>query len=135
MSTKHRFFFVLAVPLLLAMRDPFQPLQDPCEQAKLSLWRYYGVVVSQERKIGFLLDAAGGWRRVQPEMVLPEGGKILQLTEREMVIATKDGCDVTRWRWSREGLKNETRDMLAADRTVVSVIPDGKTAPGVADGR
>lgn len=135
MSAKHRLILVLALPLLLAMRDPFQPPEDPCRIAQLPLWRYHGVIASQARQIGLLRDAAGGWRRVKPESQLPEGWKILQFTEQEMLITTGAGCDPARWRWQRESQKNEVRDSDVADGAA-AVARYGDTEPAsVDDGR
>ncbi|WP_123349886.1 MULTISPECIES: HofP DNA utilization family protein [unclassified Enterobacter] len=135
MSAKHGLAIVLALPLLLGMRDPFQPPDDPCRIAQLPLWRYYGVIASQTRQIGLLRDATGNWRRVQPESQLPAGWQIRQFTEREMLITTGAGCEPARWRWQRESQKNEVRDSDVAD-SAAAVARYGDTEPAsVDDGR
>lgn len=106
MYASSRTVLVLALPLLLGMRDPFRPPEDPCAVAALSRWHYHGVIVSQGRQIGLLRDSdGGGWLRVQASTQLPGGGQVLQLTEQELLTATGSGCDPTHQRWPREGLK------------------------------
>lgn len=130
-----RWILVLVLPLLLGMRDPFQPPEDRCGMAKLPLWRYHGAIVSQGRQIGLLRDANGGWRRVQPETQLPVGWQIVLLTERELLITTGIGCVPEQWSWPREGLRNETKETFTGDRSAGTGVPGGKTLFGVADGR
>lgn len=134
MRVKRWLSLAVVLPLLLAMRDPFQPVVDRCRIAQLTQWRYQGVVSSQMRQIGILRDAAGSWHRVKPKTILSGGWQVMRLTEQELLIATGGGCEPANWRWLREGVKDEAMESVAADNIGATDPPVGKESSRVADG-
>lgn len=106
-------WLLISLPLLLGMRDPFQPPPSNCPNGKTGEWRYSGVV-SGKRPLGIVRDANGRWLRVRDGETLPTGWRVLAFNEKELVIDTLAACEPQHWRWPREGTtKNENRDRRA----------------------
>lgn len=135
MTVKRIAGIIAVLPLLLAMRDPFQPVEDRCQIAMLGQWRYQGMVSSPERQTGLLRDASGRWHRVAQGTTLLTGWQVTEITVGELRVMTGSGCEPAYWRWMRKGIKNETMDSFTAARPVVVDMPGGKESHGIADGR
>ena len=101
---------LLALPLLLGMRDPFQPLPDRCQTAMLAQWRYQGFIDVNGHRRGVLRNAEGGWLRAAAGERLPPGWQVVSVTEQTLHITTAAGCEPAQWQWSRQGVKDEKVD-------------------------
>lgn len=106
--------WLLALPLLLGMRDPFQPLPDRCQTAALSQWRYQGFITVNGQRRGVLRNPEGGWHRAVAGKSLPTGWRVVSVTEQTLQIATAAGCEPALWQWQRQGARNEKVDSSRA---------------------
>jgi len=101
---------LLALPLLLGMRDPFQPLPDRCQTAALTQWRYQGFITVNGQRRGVLRSPEGRWHRVAAGESLPPGWRVVSLTEQTLQVATAADCEPAQWQWQRQGAKDEKVD-------------------------
>lgn len=108
---------LLLLPLLLGLRDPFQPPVSRCPDAALRQWRYAGVVLGKV-PVAIVRDETSRWLRLRHGDTLPQGGRVGALDEKELVIDMPGACEPPQWRWQRQGKKkDEKRDRgIAADR-------------------
>lgn len=108
---------LLLLPLLLGMRDPFQPPASRCPDAALRQWRYVGVVLGKV-PVAIVRDESARWLRLRQGDTLAQGGRVGVLNEKELVIDMPEGCEPPQWRWQRQGTKqDEKRDRgITADR-------------------
>lgn len=114
MRSKGLGWLLICLPILLGMRDPFQPPQLNCPNGKAGEWRYAGIVAGK-LSLGIVRDTQGRWFRVRPGESLPTGWRVQTVNEKEIVIDTLAACEPQHWRWPREGTtKNENRDIRAA---------------------
>ncbi|WP_414165763.1 HofP DNA utilization family protein [Superficieibacter sp. BNK-5] len=114
MRAKHGILLLITLPMIVGMRDPFQPPEDRCQTAQLAQWRYQGTIDHPPRRIGIVRDAQGKWRRVEMGSQLPAGWRVIQLTSQTLEIETGAGCDPAHWSWSRKGEQHENRDKHSA---------------------
>lgn len=105
---------LLALPLLLGMRDPFQPLPDRCQTAALAQWRYQGFINVNGQRRGVLRNPEGRWHRAAEGMSLPPGWRVVSVTAQALQIATATGCEPALWQWPRQGAKDEKVDSSRA---------------------
>jgi pilus assembly protein HofP len=111
---------LVCLPMLLGMRDPFQPPRLNCPGGKTGEWRYSGLVVGKTA-LGIVRDAHGRWLRVRPGELLSTGWRVEALNEMDIVIDTLAACEPQRWRWPREGTtQHENRD----SRAVTDLLPN-----------
>ena len=101
---------LLALPLLLGMRDPFQPLPDRCQTTTLAQWRYQGFIDVNGHRRGVLRNAEGRWIRATAGERLPPGWQVLSVTEQTLQVATAAGCGPAQWQGQRQGVKDEKVD-------------------------
>lgn len=101
---------LLALPLLLGMRDPFQPLPDRCQTTALAQWRYQGFITVNGQRRGILHNPEGGWHRAVAGESLPTGWRVVLVTEQTLQVATAAGCEPALWQWQRQGDKDEKVD-------------------------
>ena len=115
MRVKHG--VLLLLPLLLGLRDPFQPPASRCPDAALRQWRYVGVVLGKV-PVAIVRDETSRWLRLRQGDTLTQGGRVRALDEKELVIDMPGACEPPQWRWQRQGTKqDENRDRgIAADR-------------------
>ena len=108
---------LLLLPLLLGMRDPFQPPASRCPDAALRQWRYVGVVLGKV-PVAIVRDETPRWLRLRHGDTLAQGGRVRALDEKELVIDMPGACEPPQWRWQRQGTKqDENRDRgITADR-------------------
>ena len=108
-------WLLICLPMLLGMRDPFQPPQLNCPGGASDTWRYAGMV-SGEMPLGIVRDDNARWLRVRPGEPMPTGWQVVALNEKEIVIDTLAACEPQRRRWPREGTTpNEKRDIHAVN--------------------
>lgn len=108
-----RLLLYLIIPLICAMRDPFEPVTDSCQTAQLSLWRYRGMVQSGERWIGIMQNGEGKWHRVEQGKRLSTGWMVNEVAHDHLTIDAGAGCEPRRWQWKREGTQNVNKDKSA----------------------
>jgi len=101
---------LLVLPLLLAMRDPFQPLPDRCQTAALAQWRYQGFITVNDQRRGVLRSPEGRWHRAAAGQSLPPGWRVVSVTEQTLQITTAADCEPAQWQWQRQGAKDEKVD-------------------------
>ena len=108
---------LLLLPLLLGLRDPFQPPESRCPDATLHQWRYVGVVLGAV-PVAIVRDETSRWLRLRRGDTLAQGSRVAALNEKELVIDMPGACELPQWRWQRQGTKqDEKRDGgIAADR-------------------
>jgi len=108
---------LLLLPLLLGLRDPFQPPASRCPDATLRQWRYVGVVLGKV-PVAIVRDETSRWLRLRHGDTLTQGGRVRALDEKELVIDMPGACEPAEWRWQRQGTKqDENRDRgITADR-------------------
>lgn len=109
-----RMVILLGLPLLTAMRDPFQPPEDPCTSLRLMQWRYQGYVGNGIRSIGIVRNPSGKWLRLSVGEVLPVNGKVARLEPEYLDIDSGAECQPEFRMWYQEGTKNDAMD--TADR-------------------
>lgn len=101
---------LLLLPLLLGLRDPFQPPESRCPDATLQQWRYVGVVLGAV-PVAIVRDETSRWLRLRRGDTLAQGGRVAALNEKELVIDMPGTCEPSQWRWQRQGTKqDENRD-------------------------
>lgn len=101
---------LLLLPLLLGLRDPFQPPESRCPDATLRQWRYVGVVLGAV-PVAIVRDETSRWLRLRRGDTLAQGGRVAALNEKELVIDMPGTCEPSQWRWQRQGTKqDENRD-------------------------
>lgn len=110
MISDKRRALLLALPLLLGMRDPFQPLPDRCQTAALTHWRYQGFINVNGHRRGVLRTPEGRWHRAAAGESLPPGWRVVSVTEQTLQINTAAGCEPAQWQWQRQGVNNEKVD-------------------------
>lgn len=120
MESKSRAALVLLLPLLLGMRDPFIPPDDPCRTAQLSRWQYAGSVDSGQRQIAFLRDEKGKWRRIQREDVLMSGWRITEITTQSLTMETGEACEPSQWRIIKGEIEHDKKDKPAGAVTAAA---------------
>lgn len=120
MESKSRAALVLLFPLLLGMRDPFIPPDDPCRTAQLSRWQYAGSVDSGQRQIAFLRDEKGKWRRIQREDVLMSGWRITEITTQSLTMETGEACEPLQWRIIKGEIEHDKKDKPAGAVTAAA---------------
>ena len=101
---------LLALPLLLGMRDPFQPLPDRCQTAALAQWRYQGFINVNGQHRGVLRSPEGRWYRAAAGESLLSGWRVVSVTEQTLRITIAAGCEPTQWQWQRQGVEDEKVD-------------------------
>lgn len=111
-----RMAIVLSLPLLTAMRDPFQPPEDPCMSALLPQWRYQGYVGNGTHNIGIVQNPTGKWLRLSVGQRLPMNGKVARLEPDYLDIDSGAECHPPFRMWYQKGTKNDAMD--TADRAV-----------------
>lgn len=114
---------LLALPLLLGMRDPFLPAEDRCATAQMMLWHYRGVVSSGKQRIGMVRDASGKWRRLKSGQRLENGWVVSGIQPEQIDMAADADCETSQWHWPKEGTKHDAKD-------VAGVITDGDRGRG-----
>ncbi|MBV8044205.1 HofP DNA utilization family protein [Pluralibacter sp.] len=112
-----RAVLLLFLPLLLAMRDPFQPVADSCVVAQLSQWRYRGVIRSEKSAIGLVLDNAGKWHRLTQGQVLENSWRINRLSAEEIEVRVGEHCEPAVWHWRKEGASQHENTRRVSDDT------------------
>jgi len=122
---------LLALPLLLGMRDPFQPLPDRCQTAALAQWRYQGFITVNGQRRGVLRNPEGRWHRVVAGESLPTGWRVVSVTAQTLQVATAAGCEPALWQWQRQGAKDEKVD--SGSRTVSQRADGGGKKPRTGD--
>ncbi|WP_125452041.1 HofP DNA utilization family protein [[Enterobacter] lignolyticus] len=130
-----RVVLLVFLPLLLAMRDPFQPAVDSCAVAQLSQWRYRGVVSSERFAIGLVMDNAGKWQRLIQGQVLENGWRIIRLSPEEIEVRAGERCESAAWRWQKEGANNHENHRRVADAAAGDSVREGKGQRRHADRR
>lgn len=101
---------LLLLPLLLGLRDPFQPPESRCPDATLRQWRYVGVVLGAV-PVAIVRDETSRWLRLRRGDTLAQGSRVAALNEKELVIDMPWACELPQWRWQRQGTKqDENRD-------------------------
>lgn len=120
MQSKSRGVLVLFLPLLLGMRDPFVPVEDPCRTTQLSQLQYAGSMDSGQRQIAFLRDEKGKWRRVQREDVLMPGWRITEITMESLTIETGAACEPSQWRIIKGEIEHDKKDKPAGAVTAAA---------------
>lgn len=101
---------LLLLPLLLGMRDPFVPVEDPCREMSLSQWHYGGSVGAGSRLMAFLRDDTGKWQRVEKDAVLHNRWRIVQVADDALTIASAESCEPQVQRLIREGTQYDKKD-------------------------
>lgn len=101
---------LLALPLLLGMRDPFQPPPDRCQTAALAQWRFQGFITVNGHRRGMLRNPEGRWYRASAGESLATGWRVVSVTEQKLQIATAAGCEPAQWQWQRQGAEDENMD-------------------------
>ena len=120
MQVKHG--VLLLLPLLLGLRDPFQPPVSRCPDAVLRQWRYVGVVLGTV-PVAIVRDETSRWLRLKRGDRLAQGGRVAALDEKELVIDMPGTCELAQWRWQRQGTKqDENRDR--------GITADGQSGAG-----
>lgn len=99
---------LLALPLLLGMRDPFQPPPDRCQTAALAQWRFQGFITVNGHRRGMLRNPEGRWYRASAGESLATGWRVVSVTEQKLQIATAAGCEPAQWQ--RQGAEDENMD-------------------------
>lgn len=117
-----KYGLLLLLPLLLGLRDPFQPPVSRCPDAVLRQWRYVGVVLGRV-PVAIVRDETSRWLRLKRGDSLAQGGRVTALDEKELVIDMPGGCEHPQWRWQRQGTKqDENRDR--------GITADGQSGAG-----
>ncbi|MGL5699249.1 MAG: HofP DNA utilization family protein [Kluyvera sp.] len=111
MTSLNRAWLLLALPLLVAMRDPFAPVIDPCQAAQLSQWHFRGVVHSGSRMIGLMQGTEGQWRRVETGTLFNAGWRVIEIAADSLTTDTGIGCEPQRWQWKREGTPDDKKEL------------------------
>ncbi|MEO3991638.1 HofP DNA utilization family protein [Pseudocitrobacter cyperus] len=130
MGIDPRCVIVLLAPLLLAMRDPFVPVDDPCHTAQLSLLQYAGHVDDGLRQIGFLRDEKGQWRRVERDAMLNSRWRIAEITAENLTLNLGAECDPSHWRVIKGENTNDKKDKPAGAVTAATVGSQQKRVAG-----
>lgn len=120
MQSKSRSALMLFLPLLLGMRDPFLPVDDPCRIAQLSQLRYAGSVDSGQRQIAFLRDEKGKWRRIQREDLVMSGWRITEITAESLTMETGEACEPSQWRIIKGVVEHDKKDKPAGAVTAAA---------------
>lgn len=107
--TSWRTLIALSLPLLLGMRDPFQPQEDRCSAAQIALWHYRGSVGSGEKHTAFVLDAGGKWRRLMLGQTLENGWRVADIQPAYMDMNAGAECELSQWRWLKEGTEHDSK--------------------------
>lgn len=120
MQNNLRGALMLFLPLLLGMRDPFLPVDDPCRIAQLSQLQYAGSVDSGQRQIAFLRDEKGKWRRIQREDVLLAGWRITEIAPQSLTMETGEACEPSQWRIIKGEIEHDKKDKPAGADTAAA---------------
>ncbi len=120
MQNNLRGALMLFLPLLLGMRDPFLPVDDPCRIAQLSQLQYAGSVDSGQRQIAFLRDEKGKWRRIQREDLLMTGWRITEITAESLTMETGEACEPSQWRIIKGEIEHDKKDKPAGADTAAA---------------
>ncbi|WP_437432801.1 HofP DNA utilization family protein [Yokenella regensburgei] len=98
---------LLMLPLILGMRDPFQPVPDRCLFSQQSLWQLQGAVTINGQSVGLVRDPTGRWHRLREGDRLFANWRVVRLNKEEAILENGDGCSPDRWHLKREGTQND----------------------------
>lgn len=113
MSNRGLGFFMLMLPALLGMRDPFAPVEDKCQTAQLTQWHYRGVIHQGKRTIGIMLRDDDKWQRVEQGKVIYATWRVSSVTSSTLQVEIGRDCEVANWQWQREATVYDKKDSLA----------------------
>lgn len=130
--TDWRVLIMLALPYLLGMRDPFQPIEDPCATSQQTLWHYRGSVSHGALQMGIVLEPGDKWRRLKQGQRLENGWTVTDVQPDYMDITTGQDCEPSQWRWMKEGTKHDSKDASGVTADGLRGIGQGKG--GLTDG-
>ncbi|HBV6391690.1 TPA: DUF2531 family protein [Klebsiella aerogenes] len=126
------YMLLLVCPLLAGARDPFLPVEDHCQTAQLTQWRYGGGFGRPAQWLGLVQDHTGQWRRVRINDVLPGGWRIRQLTAETLTLEANTGCEPARWVWSRKESQHDAKDKPATSAAAAAGRGGEKRTAGIA---
>ncbi|MCS2171171.1 DUF2531 family protein [Scandinavium sp. TWS1a] len=130
--TDWRVLFMLSLPYLLGMRDPFQQVEDPCATSEQTRWHYHGSVSNGTLRTGIVQVPGGKWRRLNQGQRLENGWTVADVQPGYMDITTGMDCEPSQWRWMKEGTKHDSKDASGLIADDLRGIGQGKG--GLPDG-
>lgn len=120
MQNNLRGALMLFLPLLLGMRDPFLPVDDPCRTVQLSQLQYAGNIDSGQRQIAFLRDEKGKWQRVEREDAPLSGWRITAIATESLTMETGEACEPSQWRIIKGETEHDKKDKPAGAVTAAA---------------